>query len=137
VHLLLTYSAFEHFLRCIGVELKNSNSLLSTAERDKVLTRLHGLAGSDQFFAALRQHLDPRYQRHVDTYRSSGPCNPLFLAAAVRHAFAHGHLTASPQGVPPDSVGTLSRYLCRVLFWLMDREFKSRVSAFEEELEGR
>ena len=136
VHLLLTYSAFEHFLRSIGLELRSTGSLLSPGERDKVLARLHGLTGSDEFFAALRQHLEPRYQRQVDGFRSSGACNPLFLAAAIRHAFAHGHLAASPQGVPLDTVGTVCRYLCRVLFGLMDREFKNRIATFESELEG-
>jgi hypothetical protein len=134
VHVLLTYSAFEHFLRCIGVELRNSTSLLSTDERDKALGKLRSLNGGDEFFKALRQHLEPRYQRHVDTFRSQGACNPLYLAAAVRHAFAHGHLAASPQGVPQEAVGTVCRYLCRVLFWLMDREFRNRIEAFEAEL---
>lgn len=135
VHLLLTYSAFEHFLRCIGLELRNSNALLSQDERDRALGKLRSLTGSDDFFRALRQHLEPRYQRHVDIFRSQGACNPLYLAAAVRHAFAHGHLAASPQGVPQETVGTVCRYLCRVLFWLMDREFRSRIEAFEAELE--
>lgn len=136
IHLLLTYSAFEHFLGCIGIELRNSSKLLSPEERDKALGRLHSLTGSDDFFRALRQHLEPRYQRHVDTFRSQGACNPLYLAAAVRHAFAHGHLAASPQGVPQETVGTICNYLCRVLFWLMDREFRRRIETFEAGLEA-
>lgn len=136
VQLLLTYSAFEHFLRCIGLELKNTSSLLSTAERDIVVARLRGFAGGVAFFGAIRQHLEPRYQRQVDDYRSSGACNPLYLAAAVRHAFAHGHLTASQQGVPPEAVGSVCRYLCKTLFILMDREFRSRINEFKKALKG-
>jgi hypothetical protein len=136
VNLLLTYSAFEHFLRCIGLELKNTTSLLDTEERDRVLAKLRALTGSDAFFAALRQHLEPRYQRQVDAFRASGPCNPIYLAASVRHAFAHGHLAASPQGVPPDTISTVSRYFCRVLFKLMDREFGNRITAFKSGLQG-
>jgi len=136
VQLLLTYSAFEHLLRCIGLDLKGTSSLLTTAERDKVIARLHSLNGGDELFAAIRQHLEPRYQRQVDAFKSAGSCNPLYLAAALRHTFAHGHLAASPQSVPPEAVGTVCRYICRVLFWLMDKEFKCRIEAFEKELEG-
>jgi hypothetical protein len=135
-HLLLTYSAFEHFLRCIGTELRNTSALLANEDRDKVLAKLHSLTGCDEFFGAIRQHLEPRYQKHVDTFRSGAPCNPFYLAAAIRHAFAHGHLAASQQGVPTETTGSICRYMCRLLFWLMDREFSSRVRDFEAELKA-
>jgi hypothetical protein len=62
------------------------------------------------------------------------PCNPLYLAASVRHAFAHGKLAATPQGVPESSVATVCRFLCRVLTRIMDREFSTRVLEFEQML---
>lgn len=135
VQVLLTYSAFEHFMRCIGTRLQQSHTLLDEAERDRALNNLRTLQGQADLFAALRQHLDPPYQRQVDAHLKSTPCNPFYLAAGLRHAFAHGKLTASPGNVPQESVATASRFLCRVLFRVMDREFLSRMVSFEEGLE--
>jgi hypothetical protein len=136
VRLALTYSAFEHLLRCIGTELRQSNVLLVADERDKVLAKLCSLLGCDEFFGAIRQHLAPRYQRHVDTFRAGLPCSRLYLAAAIRHAFAHGQLAASQQGVPPEATGTVCRYMCRVLFWPMNREFSNRDQEVRSQVAG-
>lgn len=136
VQLLLSYSAFEHFMRCIGVRLPTSHSLISEPERDLALSRLRGLQGQRELFRTLRQHLDPPYQRQVDAHLSNDPCNLLYLAAALRHAFAHGTLAATPVGVPEQSVATVCRFLCRVLFRVMDREFENRMTEFEAGLPG-
>ena len=134
VQLLLTYSAFEHFMRCIGSKLQASHSLLEDTERDSALSRLRALQGQDALFSMLRQHLHPPYQRQVDAHLALQTCNPFYLAAGLRHAFAHGLLTASPANVPQQSVATVCRFLCRVLFKIMDREFERRMSEFEEGL---
>jgi hypothetical protein len=134
VQLLLSYSAFEHFLRCIGTTLKQSHALLRDAERDGALVKLRSLQGQAALFSNLHQHLGPQYQRQVDAHLKNGACNPFYLAAGIRHAFAHGILTASPGNIPQQSVATVCRFLSRVLFRVMDREFGSRMDSFEEGL---
>jgi len=76
VQLLLTYSAFEHFLRCIGANIQTSHALLPDAERDRVLTQLRGLQGQGALFRDLRQHLDPPYQRQLAAHLRGDSCNP-------------------------------------------------------------
>ena len=134
VQLLLTYSAFEHFLRCIGLRLQSSRPLLQDVERDRALESLRALHGQGELFTVLRQHLDPPYRRQVDAHLSWQPCNPFYLAAALRHAFAHGMLTVTPGNVPPQTVATVCRFLCRVLFRVIDREFEARMVEFEQSL---
>lgn len=134
VQLLLTYSAFEHFMRCLGTRLQASHTLLADAERDRTLANLRRLQGQRELFAVLRQHLDPPYQRQVDVHLRNGACNPLYLAAGIRHAFAHGKLAAAPVGIPESAVATVSRFFCRVLMRIMDREFSQRVIEFEQML---
>jgi len=134
VHLLLTYSAFEHLLRCIGSRLQTSRSLLDDSERGRVLNNLRRLAGQDVLFSVLRQHLDPPYRRQVDAHLALQSCNPLYLAAGIRHAFAHGMFTATPGNTPQHAVATVCRFLCRVIFRIMDREFEGRMIEFEEEI---
>lgn len=134
VHLLFTYSAFEHFMRCIGVQMKTSHNLLSTDERDRTLLQLRRFNGQAELFAALRSHLDPNYRRQVDNHLQNNQCNPLYLAAGIRHAFAHGKFTASPGNTTQHAVATVCRYFCRVLFRIMDREFSNRMFSFLEEI---
>lgn len=133
IRLLLTYSAFEHFLRCIGTELRHTSTLLTEDERDRSLDRLRGLNGNLEFFTAVRSHLDQRnYARQFDDYIAGNTCNLFYLAGGVRHAFAHGQLTASPVSCPPESVATCSRFLLNLLVRIMDREFKRRMDEFEQ-----
>jgi hypothetical protein len=133
-HLLLTYSAFEYFLKAIGVEQRNTTNLLEDEERDRVLAHVRGLGGSAALFAFVRRFLNESYQRQIDSFGANRACNPVYLAGALRHAFAHGMLTATPATVPSQTVATVSRYLCRVLVRIMDREFVNRMDAFEKQL---
>lgn len=135
IRLLLTYSAFEHFLRCLGTDLRHTSTLLTEDERDRALDRLRGLNGSLEFFMAVRSHLDQRnYTRQFDDFIAGNTCNLFYLAGGVRHAFAHGQLTASPATCPPESVATCSRFLVSVLARIMDREFKRRIDEFEDSI---
>ena len=134
VHLLLSYSAFEHFLHCIGSELPRSHSLLSGSDKAAILTRLSSFSGQRELFTAARQHLNPTFQRQIDSHIAARDCNPFYLAGGLRHAFAHGKLAATPLGVPSRSVGVVCRYLCRVLLKVIDREFEKRMLAFEASL---
>lgn len=133
-HLLLTYSAFEHFLHCIDVELRNTSHLLNDVQRTRILATLQRLNGQNEFFTFLKPHLNQSFQRQIDSHLSGQNCNPFYLAGGIRHAFAHGVLTATPLNVPPQSVATVSRFLCRVLFKVMDSEFEQRMVDFEEEI---
>ncbi len=133
--ILLTYSAFEHLLKCLGIAHNNTAVLLADDERDRVLRHLRRLNGQRELFSAIRPYLNPQHQRQIDDHVAGRLCNPFYLASGLRHAFAHGRLTASPVNAPPTSVATVSRYLSNVLMKVMDREFTSRINEFEAGLE--
>ena len=132
--LLLTYSAFEHLLRSIGVEPRNTSTLLTDDERGRVLAHVRGLNGQAEIFTLLRRHVHPSYQRQIDSHLARRQCNPFYLAGSIRHAFAHGMLTATPASAPQRSVATVSRYLSRVLMLVMSREFEQRMLDFEHDI---
>jgi hypothetical protein len=135
-HCLLTYSAFEFLLRAMGLELKATASLLTDNERDKLLANLRRCVGQVELFTALRKHVEARFQRQIDAHVAGHACNPFYLAAAIRHTFAHGILAATPVGVPPRSAATVSRFFSRVLFRVMDREFERRMRELEQMMTG-
>ncbi len=133
--ILLVYSAFEHLLRCLGIAQNNTESLLDGAESARVLRNLRRLNGQRELFATIRSYLNRQHQQQIDDYLAGRRCNLFYLASGIRHAFAHGKLTATPVNAPPTSVATVSRYLSRVLMRVMDREFERRMTAFNAGLE--
>lgn len=136
VQLLLTYSAFEFLLKCTGVEMKDTGPLLSDIQRVTFLQNIRNLNGQDGVFTATHPHVNRTYQKQVALHLEGADCNPWYLAGALRHAFAHGALTATPANVQPQAMGTVARFLSRGLFQCMDAEFAQRIAQFERLLAG-
>lgn len=132
--ILLTYSAFEHLLKCINMQMKNTLTLIDQSERDKIQAHLRSLNGSDEMFQVVYDFVNSTFRSQITQHLSGNASNPFYLAGSVRHAFAHGLLAATPSQAPQRSVATVSRYLARVLMRIMDREFEYRVGEFEKEL---
>lgn len=132
--ILLTYSAFEHFLKCIGISFSGTLTLLSDGERDRIQAHLRNLNGQSEIFLVVYDFVNPTYKAQITKHITGQRCNPLYLAGAIRHAFAHGLLAATPAHAPQRSVATVSRYLCRILMHLMNREFEIRMIEFEDGL---
>jgi hypothetical protein len=82
-------------------------------------------------FAVVHEFVNATYKAQITLHMSGQRCNPFYLAGAIRHAFAHGLLSATPSKAPQKSVATVSRYLCRMLMRVMDREFEQRMIDFE------
>lgn len=136
VQLLLAYSAFEYLLKCIDTELKDTTALLSDFQRLTFLQNLRNLNGQAGVFGAVRAHVNRTFQLQIDLHLAGSDCNPWYLAGAIRHSFAHGALTATPANVEPQAMGTVSRFLSRAMFQIMDSEFRDRVTQFERALWG-
>jgi len=133
-HLLLAYSAFEYLLLALGLDQHKTNTLLTTAERQKILKNISVLDSGGALVIFMKRHLRKAHQRELDLYLSGQPCNPFFLASGLRHLFAHGVLTPNPRdsaGRTIPSVAKVSRYLTRVLVKVMDREFGKQMDTFE------
>lgn len=136
VQLLLTYSAFEYFLKCIGTDLRGAGALLSEVQRTQFLNNLRRLQGQGGVFTAVRPHVNRTFQDQIELHLQEADCNPWYLAGAIRHGFAHGAVTATPNGAEPQSMGTVSRFLSKALFLFMDGEFRERMQEFERMVYG-
>ena len=133
-NLLLAYSAFEYYLKAIGLTLGNSDSLLTTGERARTLGQLRALKGNTGYFQFIYPYCSKSIKHQVELYLAPRACNPFCLAAAARHAFAHGTLTPNPVGVEHGSVETMTRLLRKIVMRTMERDFERRMREFEEEL---
>ncbi len=84
----------------------------------------------DSFLKAVLQHLDRASHRtQMQKFLSGKSCNLLYVAAGIRHIFAHGKLTPNsgvPLTVPAQEISTI---MVDFLFRVMDGEFIGRLRA--------
>jgi hypothetical protein len=66
-------------------------------------------------------------RHYLERYRDGDRRGVIFYAAAIRHIYAHGHLTAHPNGCNPDDVLTICDALADFLLELMQKDFTRRV----------
>src|SRR6185437_3154429 len=104
-------------------------------ERDRIQARVRALNGQRELFIVLQSFVDKHHKAEIEKHISGHRCNPFFLASSIRHAFAHGLLSATPVKAPQRSVATVSRYFTGMLMNVMDREFERRMTELEMSLE--
>lgn len=129
VRLLLTWSAFEYLLLSIGVPKKSASSLLSPEEHQAIISELRSFGGHGSLFNAVKVCVERRYRSEIEKFLGGQPCDALMLAAAIRHAFAHGHLAPSAGGTDADVTNKVCVVLSKYLFRLMDTEFSRRIES--------
>jgi hypothetical protein len=134
-NLLLAYSAFEYYLKAIGLTIGNSDTMITIAERAKLLAQIRALAGYIPYFKFIHPHCSKSLKYQIDLLLTPRVCNPLCLAAAARHAFAHGALTPNPTGVEPGVVEVVTRLLRKIIMRCMERDFEERMHDFEAGLQ--
>ena len=133
VRLTLTWSAFEFLLPLIGIPKNQRQRLNPLADRYDAGRVLAALDNDDcrGLFRYIYETLDDRRHRdRVAKFVAREAVNPVQLAAAIRHSFAHGHLAPSDRQEVTISTCNL---LADLLFRIMDGEFEERVMAFHED----
>ena len=127
---LLTYSAFEYFLLAAGIKPDEADKLLSSNQKARVAAKLRELDGDNSFAKLLHTHTRNGTKKALGEHLTGQICNPLKIAAAIRHTFAHGILTASPTDVRPEVVVQVCKFIIHLLNTVMDREVEERISKF-------
>src|SRR5690606_1710445 len=79
----------------------------------------------------LEQSILPAHGTYLARYRDGHDFSVLTLAACMRHIFAHGILTAHPNGLPAASLANLSRSLGNFLIHFIRSDFLRRVELAE------
>lgn len=133
--LLYAFSAFELFLRAVGVKQKHSDKLLAMYPVDDWTNELRKADANDTIYRFVLAHgnLDNQHKHHVSQYLAAQkPYNFTFLASVVRHTFAHGHLTPGAGKAAPGQAEAVCDVLVHALFQIMDREFEERMDALQK-----
>jgi hypothetical protein len=76
--------------------------------------------------------VDKRHQDRLQQFVDGTLTNPTYLASAVRHLFAHGHLTAHAGGSLTEYVDRVCEVLFKFHMSVMDGEFSRIVRTFKK-----
>lgn len=126
----LAYSAFEQFLDCCGLNLPETQQLLPTYKSSECEEAIRKVEHYDSFLSVVMKHLDRKVHRtQLENFLFGNPCNVLYVAAGIRHIFAHGKLTPNSGAGFTAPAQKISTILCEFLFHVMDGEFIGRLRA--------
>ena len=130
VRLLLTYSAFERFTKSFG--LTSDKKLASIEQKhgnDEVIRYIKTREGHSSRLLEFLQD-----KSSSQKLRNNASCidrcldgSVIFLAEAIRHAFAHGDLTPGTWSENPKSLKEVCNKLSDTLILIMDEETEARM----------
>lgn len=118
----LVYSAFEVFSKTFrasrGGDLRALEARFPASDVLRIVDDDRN--PHKKLLTKISEFLEPKLGARVEAIVAGSERSPFVLAEAVRHAYFHGHLTASTAGSPPDSVKSLVHALSDYLLMIMD-----------------
>jgi hypothetical protein len=127
-HVFLTYSALEQFMRCCGITLSDTKNCLTAYDAADCAAAIRKVKGHEKFLQAVLAQLDrDSFRKEYNAFLGARPANLLYLAAGIRHIFAHGRLTPNTGAGTVDAAKEVSELLISLLLRLMDSEFSRRL----------
>lgn len=124
---LFVYSAFESFMALIGKKPWELGDSLERHGAKEVLERLWLEDSDHRFYEFLHTRVNDNLKIELEKFARLDPCNIALLAGAIRHIFAHGHLTPNVSGVSPKRSSKICNLLSDFLLRFMSAEFKRLV----------
>lgn len=79
----------------------------------------------------IAQSLLPVHETYLQRFRDGHDFSVLTLAASIRHIFAHGILTAHPNGLPAENLANIGRSLGNFLIHFVRSDFSRRLALAE------
>jgi hypothetical protein len=126
----LCYSALEQFMDCCGLNLNGVEPCLPAYGAAGCEVSIRAVEKYDLFLKAVHAHLDRRaHRKQFEAFLSGDPSNVLYLAAGIRHIFAHGRLTPNSGAGYTQPAQSVSAALSAFAFRVMDGEFTARLVA--------
>jgi len=129
--LFFVYSAFEPFLRVIGIKQRKVNKILCKYDVDSWVADIKSNDTDDKLFSFIVNHVNTAHKTEIGKYFKSEKFNYTYLPSSIRHTFAHGILTPNAGGCDPSQINEVSNIICDSLFEIMDREFEERMNQLE------
>ncbi len=124
-----TFSVLERFVKFIGQEWHSCASLIPQKDIDTLNQLFHPTDYNDGLTHFLSERVNYRLNQRLINLKGGTKSEIMALGAAIRHIFAHGHLTAHPGGVDSELMCIMNLKLSKVMLDLMNREFSKKVNS--------
>lgn len=129
---VFTWSAFERFLPIVGLTQDTCVELFNRSDSTEVAAQVASLDSKGRFYDFVHARANARHKAELERWRNREPHNFTHLDSAIRHIFAHGHLTPSVAGMEPAQSSVVCNLLCDHMLNVMDAEFTRRIESFYE-----
>lgn len=129
----LTHSALEVYLEITGQKLGDLEKAHIARRSDTLLAEVfdvddHNGHLFDFLYARVNKSLQPK----LAACRDKKCFNVGIVSSAIRHIFAHGHLTANPNRMTPERVYRICQKVSTFLVDFMDDDFNSRMREYAQ-----
>ncbi len=137
-HVMFTFGAFESFLKIQGLNNDSYDHHLSHYPTAMWLANIRTTDTGDRVMKFCRSVATPgrRVKRELDAYLSGRPASFVYLAFAMRNAFAHGHLTGQVWGSEPGIVAHCATVVTKGLFSIMETEWERLMMELDAEMDS-
>jgi transposase-like protein len=126
--IVLVWAAFEFFLKMFKLKQRDAGDLIEESEAFDIQKNIRNLDADDKFIKFIKSVVNGQHKKELTDYLNNEPCNIIYLASAIRHAFVHGKLTPNADGTNPDAVSKICNKLSSTLLKMIDDKFSKFVS---------
>lgn len=137
LRVFLVWSAFERFMDLLRETPQTILPRLHNYAPAQKIQVIHKLDRSGLWLSFLMAHVNPALRKELQAIQAGTSSNIILVAAAARHIFAHGHLSAHANGVHPGDVNTICDILFTFHLDVMDQEFGKIVNKYKENLPNK
>ncbi|MCC7005183.1 MAG: hypothetical protein IT497_00890 [Ottowia sp.] len=123
----LVWAAFEFFLKMFKLKQRDAGDLIEESEAFDIQKNIRTLDADDKFYFFIKSNVNSTHKEELTNYLNNDPCNIVYLASAIRHAFVHGKLTPNVDGANPDAVSKICNMLSSTLLKMIDDRFSKFV----------
>jgi hypothetical protein len=130
----LTHSALELYRPIVGLAEGDMADTLLPHKPHEPIKRFFALDPSGRLFDFLHAKLRPKLRTSLAACRDGTCCDVACIASAVRHIFAHGHLSANANDIEPRRVARACAVISDFLLEFMECDFSRRIAVFYQSL---
>jgi hypothetical protein len=130
LQVFLTHSALERYLPIVGLTDGNLKDVLLPYNPHEAISRFFARDRSGKLFDFLHSRLKAKLRNNLTACREGTCCDVTCLSAAVRHIFAHGHLTANSHDINPNQVARACEAISNFLLDFMEGDFARRIAEY-------
>lgn len=128
--IVVTWSAFEQYLKVTGITYADAEDLFTETERQHCRRRIIEADREGKFFQAVSERTTGSRLRQALTDCVAGQVDHIVpFLQSVRHSFVHGDLAPGANGAYPGVAQKLAKEACPLVLKAIERDFDRRVSA--------